>query len=243
MKAQVLDNFTWVDLKTDTKTVTTVTKILEAQKYTALREIGLAGDHALVITTTRADPTAQPQQDRFNVYDVSLYYGTFEPLLDAAQLRLIEWQKFYDYDTPELIATYDDCANCQPTTFLTAFYLDRWTRKWRARWPRDIAGAPMTSAGSGGDSVFALFMNVDQRVVLDTWVRYPAQKRSSHGGEYLFEYRVDPIADQGAVRPLSGRDAAAAKLRLCKAEGVVFNIAGGQAGPACRGPLHPGPAK
>jgi hypothetical protein len=240
-QAQVMDGFTWVDLKSDTATVAAVTKALAAQKYTALREIGLVGDQALVVTANRTDLLAQPQQDRFNVYDVSLKYGTVEPLLDGAQLRIVEWQKFYDYDTPELLATYDDCSDCEPTTFLTAFYIDRRAKKWRVRWPRDLSGAPLTSAGSGGDYVYALFMNVDERVVLDTWVRYPPQKKSGRGSEYLFEYRVDPMSDQGASRPLAGREASAAKLRLCKGEDVVFGIAGGQSSEACRGPSHTSP--
>jgi hypothetical protein len=233
--AQVLEGFTWVDLKSDTATVTSVTKALEAQKYTALREIGLIGDQALVITAARADLIAQPQQDRFNVFGISLKDGKVDPLLDGADLRIFDWLKFYDYDSPELLATYDDCSNCQATTFLTAFYIDRFTKKWHVRWPRNIAGAPLTAAGSSGQSVYALFMNVDQRVVLDTWIRYPQQKKSRRAGEYLFEYRVDPVSDQGASRPLTGNDAAKTELRLCKGEGVVFGIAGGQASEACRG--------
>ena len=140
-EAQVPEGFSWVDLKTDTATVSAVAKAIEPQKYTALREIGLIGDQALVITVTRADLVAQPQQDRFNVYGVSLKDGKVDQLLDGAQLRIIEWQKFYDYDSPELLATYDDCSNCQATTFLTAFYIDRLTKKWRAR-----AGPAMSRA-------------------------------------------------------------------------------------------------
>ena len=51
-----------------------------------------------------------------------------EELLDGTNLKYIDWQKFYDYDTPELVATYDDCAQCKATTFLTAFYIDRKTQ-------------------------------------------------------------------------------------------------------------------
>ena len=241
--AQVLDGFAWVDLKTDTTTVVAVTRALGNQNYTALREIGLVGDQALVITATRADLIAQPRQDRFNVYGISLKDGKVDPLLDGAQLTIFDWQKFYDYDSPELIATYDDCSDCAPTTFLTAFYIDRRTRKWRARWPRDVSGAPLTAAGAGANSVYALFMNVDERVVLDTWMRYPQQKKSSRGSEYLFEYRIDPGSDQGFSKPLTGRDAAAAKLRICKGEGVVFGIKGGQDSPACRDTIHTPPRK
>ena len=232
--AQVIDGFAWVDLKTDTQTVARVTGFLSNKPYTALREIALVGQQALVITTLRKDPTANPGNDKFTAYGVSLRDGSVEELLDGTNLKYIDWQKFYDYDTPELLATYDDCAQCKATTFLTAFYIDRKTRRWGARWRREIAGAPLYTADPSKTYVYALFMNVDQRVVLDTWVSYPEQKKSSRGGEFLFEYRIDTMSDQGTSRPMTGRDVLPVKQRLCLGQNVVFGIAGGQDSAACR---------
>ncbi|AXC14369.1 hypothetical protein ACPOL_5113 [Acidisarcina polymorpha] len=235
VSAQVIDGFAWVDMKTDAQTVAKVTTFLSAKPYTALREIGVIGQQALVIATLRKDPTANPGNDVFTAYGVSLKDGSVEELLSGTSLKYIDWQKFYDYDTPELLATYDDCAQCKATTFLTAFYIDRKTKRWGARWRRQIAGAPIYSADTAGDHVYALFMNVDQRVVLDTWTSYPEQKKSSRGGEYLFEYRIDPLSDQGTSRPVTGRDALPVKQRLCRGADVVFGIAGGQESAACKG--------
>jgi hypothetical protein len=241
--AQVIDGFAWVDMKADAKTVARVGYLLESKPYTAIREIGLAGEHALVITTLRKDPTANPLNDTFTAYGVSLRDGSVEELLDGTNLKYIDWQKFYDYDTPELVATYDDCAQCKATTFLTAFYIDRRTHRWGARWRREIAGAPLYSADPSKSYVYALFMNVDQRVVLDTWVSYPEQNKaggrgvalkSSRAGEFLFEYRIDIPSDQGTSRPLSGRDVLPVKQRLCAGQNVVFGIAGGQDSEACK---------
>jgi len=232
--AQVIEGFAWGDLKTDTQTVSRVAGFLSNKPYTALREIAVVGQQALVITTLRKDPTANPLNDKFTAYGVSLRDGSVEELLDGANLKYIDWQKFYDYDTPELVATYDDCAQCKATTFLTAFYIDRKTKRWGARWRRELAGAPLYSADTSKDYIYALFMNVDQRVVLDTWASYPEQKKSSRGGEYLFEYRIDTMSDQGTSRPLTGRDVLPVKQRLCKGESVVFGIAGGQDSPACK---------
>jgi hypothetical protein len=232
--AQIYDGFAWVDLKTDTQTVAKVTQFLRDQPYTAIREIGVVGQQALVITTLRKDPTANPLNDAFTAYGVSLKDDSVEELLDGTNLKYIDWQKFYDYDTPELLATYDDCAQCKATTFLTAFYIDRKTKRWGARWRREIAGAPLYSADPTKNYAYALFINVDQRVVLDTWTSYPEQKKSSRGGEFLFEYRIEPMSDQGTSRPLTGRDVAPVKERLCKGQDVVFGIAGGQDSAACR---------
>jgi hypothetical protein len=234
LRAQVIDGFAWVDQKADADTVSKITLFLKSKPYTALREIAVVGQQALVITTLRKDPTANPGNDTFTAYGVSLRDGSVEELLDGTNLRYIDWQKFYDYDTPELLATYDDCAQCKATTFLTAFYIDRKTRRWGARWRREIAGAPLYSADPAKNYVYALFMNVDQRVVLDTWASYPEQKKSSRGGEYLFEYRIDVLSDQGTSRPLSGRDVLPVKQRLCAGQSVVFGIAGGQDGEACK---------
>jgi hypothetical protein len=233
-RAQVIDGFAWVDLKADTKTVDRVNYLLQGKTYTAIREIGLVGQQALVITSHRKDPIANPMNDSFTAYGVSLHDGMVEELLDGTNLKYIDWQKFYDYDTPELVATYNDCSQCQATTFLTAFYIDRRTRRWGARWRREVAGAPLYSADPTKDYVYALFMNVDQKVVLDTWVSYPEQKRSSRGGEFLYEYRIDVPSDQGTSRPLGGRDVLPVKQRLCAGQDVVFGIAGGQDSEACK---------
>jgi hypothetical protein len=232
--AQVIDGFAWVDMKADSKMVERVNYLLANKPYTALREIGVVGQQALVIATLRKDPTANPLNDSFTAYGVSLRDGSVEELLDGTNLKYFDWQKFYDYDTPELLATYDDCAQCKATTFLTAFYIDRKTKRWGARWRREIAGAPLYSADPGKSYVYALFINVDQRVVLDTWASYPEQKKSSRGGEYLFEYRIDPMSDQGTSRPLAGRDVPPVKERLCRGQDVVFGIAGGQDSAACK---------
>jgi hypothetical protein len=243
MHAQVIDGFAWVDMKTDTKTLDRVNYLLASKPYTAIREIGLVGQQVLVITTLRKDSTANPLNDSFTAYGVSLHDGSVEELLDGTNLKYIDWQKFYDYDTPELVATYDDCAQCKATTFFTAFYIDRKTKRWSARWRREFAGAPLYSADPAKNYVYALFMNVDQRVVLDTWASYPEQNKtggrgatlkSSRGGEYLFEYRIDIPSDQGTSRPLSGRDVLPVKQRLCAGQSVVFGIAGGQDSAACK---------
>lgn len=233
-RAQVIDGFSWVDMKADAKIVDRVDYLLQNKTYTAIREIGLVGQQALVITSTRKDPIVNPLNDSFTAYGVSLHDGSVEELLDGTNLKYIDWQKFYDYDAPELVATYDDCAQCKATTFLTAFYIDRKTRRWGARWRREVAGAPLYSSDPTKSYVYALFMNVDQRVVLDTWVSYPEQKKSSRGGEFLFEYRIDIPSDQGTSRPLSGRDVLPAKQRLCAGQSVVFGIAGGQDSAACK---------
>ena len=145
----VLDGFSWLDLKSDTDKVAAVTKALEQQKYTALREIAVVDDAALVITTTRDNPQAQPEFDHYTVYSVSLKDGSVQQLLAASKLRLLDWECFTRDGQSELLATYDDCTNCMATTFSTSFYIDPKTKLWNARWKREKSGAPLAAQNAG----------------------------------------------------------------------------------------------
>jgi hypothetical protein len=236
--AQVLEGFNWADLHADTDTVATVTKALDGEKYSALREIAVVGDEALVITSTRQTPTAKPEQDHFTAYRLNLKDASDKPvaLITGTNLRFRDWLRFGHEGDTELVATYDDCADCRATTFLTAFYIDEKTKKWKARWPRDVAGAPLFSATPGNpgetDQAYALMVGSDGRAVLATWSHFQ-QKKGVPGEDYLFEYDVDPATGFERVRPIYGADAGPLKLRLCKAEGGVLDIAAGQQTPSC----------
>jgi hypothetical protein len=73
-------------------------------------------------------------------------------------------------------------------------------------------------------------------VVVDTWVRTPPQARGARATEVLYEYKIDPMSARETSRPLTGRDAADVKQRLCKPVDPVFGLAGGQDSAACKGP-------
>ena len=241
----VLDGFSWLDLKSDTDKVAAVTKALEQQKYTALREIAVADDAALVITTTRDNPQAQPEFDHYTVYSVSLKDGSVQQLLTASKLRLLDWERFTRDGQSELLATYDDCTNCMATTFLTAFYIDPKTKLWNARWKREKSGAPLVAQNAGAgeqEHIYALLAGSDGRVVLGTWQHYQQQNKGAQSSDYLFEYLVDPFNGEEFSRPLQGSDAKAMKFRLCQGGDQILGIAGGQNSSVCplvlRGTTH-----
>lgn len=240
VRAQVAEGFNWVDLKTDSAKVAAVAKALEGEKYTALREIGVAGDAALVVTARRDNPTSRPELDHYTVYSVNLTDGSASPLLNGSRLRLLDWERFLRDGQPELVATYDDCTQCTATTFLTAFYLDPKTKQWEARWKREKAGAPLAAADPGGasgdDHVYALMVGVDGRAVLGTWQHFSGPARRS-GDDYVFEYAVDLATGEDRVRPLAGSEAQEMKLRLCKADDKVLDLASGQDSASCKAPL------
>src|SRR5664279_835865 len=237
----VLDGFSWLDLKSDTDKVAAVTKALETQKYTALREIAVVDDAALAITTTRDNPQAQPEFDHYIVYSVSLKDGSVQQLLAASRLRLLDWERFTRDGQSELLATYDDCTNCMATTFLTSFYIDPKTKLWNARWKREKSGAPLVAQNTGAgeqEHIYALLAGSDGRVVLATWQHYQQQNKGAQSSDYLFEYLVDPFNGEEFSRPLLGNDAKAMKFRLCQGGEQILGIAGGQNSSVCPLVLH-----
>lgn len=176
-ESQALDGFNWVNEKTDTATMASVSHILSNVDYTSIVELAYLAptngaqasneadatatpmapvasasmprdSHMLAVVAKRPNSTALPNESTISVYDLSLKYETAKLLLTGAGLRFVGWLRFTREDQPELVATYEDCAGaCQKTTFFTSFYLDQKTREWRSRWPRSIAGAPIFSEG------------------------------------------------------------------------------------------------
>ncbi len=288
-RAQALDGFNWVDLRTDQSTVSLVTKALAKEKYTALREIGFVGvppqetqaaapvssgataspsasstspassptaapgsqptasplpaltlpvppdAHLLVITADRPNPIALPQNESFAVYDLNQKSGALTALVSGPGLKLAGWLRMRREGNPELVATYQDCVECQRTTFFTTFYLDGKTKSWGARWLRAKAGAPVYSEGqeaNGGQQVYALLDDEAARVMLATWQHFSGRKRRD--SDFVYVYRVENYTDREITQPLAGAEARAMESRLCRAQGEVLGIGGGQNSEICK---------
>ena len=77
--------FRWIDFHDakDQNIVVWVTRSLQVEKWTAIREIGLLYDAALVVTTDRSTPNAPPSDDTFTIWNVSLTSHIVAPILRA----------------------------------------------------------------------------------------------------------------------------------------------------------------
>ncbi len=265
VNAQSIENFRWLDLHQGGDTETIVTRALVSEPYTSLREIGYIGlppreepmaaprpvtpaapvnpsrlpvprdAHLLVITALRTNPAALPDDDVLSVYDVNQRQITATLLLRGPGLRLLGWLRLWREGSPELIATYNDCVECQRTTFFSTFYIDLKTHQWQARWPRSMTGAPIFSEGqeaNGGQQVYGLLDDEAGRVVLGTWVHFSGRGRAD--SDIVYTYRVENYGSHEAGQPLYGTQARAMEQRLCQGQGVVFGLADGQDGPLCR---------
>ena len=199
-------------------------------------KLGVPRDaHLLVITAQRTNPSALPDDDILSVYDVNQRQITATLLLRSPGLRLLGWLRMWREGSPELVATYNDCVECQRTTFFTTFHIDLKTNEWRVRWPRSTAGAPIFSEGqeaNGGQQVYALLDDEAGRVVLGTWTHFSTAGRPIN--DIVYSYRVDYYGSREAAEPMFGVQARAFEQRLCGGQGVLFGLADGQDSPLCR---------
>ncbi len=243
---QAPDSFHWVDFNSprDQSVVVWVTRSLEPEKWTAIREIGVQYDAALVVTTLRQNPQGPVTLDTFNVWSVSLTTHLVTRLLQGANLRLLDWMLLAPGRSRELSALYSDCNECDASTFFTVFYYDITQHGWAMRWMHGSQAVPVRSAnpppGVTWTQVFAVFANPNGLEFASTWTHfdYGDQKPAE---DYIYQYDLDPWNGLDRVQPLSDKQGDAMKLRLCRAQDAVPGLARGQDSPLCQQLLKPPP--
>jgi hypothetical protein len=232
------ETFRWIDFHSpkDQDVVLWVTRALEPEKWSAIREIGVQYDAALVITTLRQSPEASPASDTFNVWSVSLTNHLVTSLVKGVNLRLLDWMLFSLGKPRELAVTYNDCRECNATLFFTAFYYDQRQHGWAARWLRGAQAVPLESAnapqGVQLTQVYALLADPNGHELVGTWNHFDYGK-TKPAEDYIYQYDVDSFSHIDSTQLLTGKKAEAMEHRLCTATGVVSGLAKGQDSPLC----------
>jgi hypothetical protein len=233
------DNFRWIDFhaQSDQDVVVWVTRALAAEKWTAIREIGVEYDSALVITADRATPQSTPNADSFTAWNVSLTDHALTKLLTGVNLRLLDWMMFAPGRARELAAFYDNCTACSPSTFFTAFHYDIEHRIWEARWMTGDHAAPVWSTNTPGGidmtQAYSVMAEGDGREFLVSWRHFDYGKQRP-AEDFLYQYDVDPFTDLDRTQVLSGKQADAMKQRLCRPQDAVSGLSRGQDSPLCQ---------
>jgi len=230
--AQAPDSFRWVDLHSpnDQDVVNWVTRALAGQKWTAIREIGVQYDGALVITTYRNSPQGTPNRDSFSIWSVSLANRAVTHLIDGTNLRLMDWLLLDPDRGREISLLYADCNDCEATTYFTALHYDLRLHIWNARWLQGAKTIPLWTEknplGVTQTQLYAVLADSNGREVLGTWnhMDYGSSKPAE---DLVYRYDVDSQTDIERTLLLSGRDAAEMKDRLCRGQDAVPGLSRG----------------
>jgi hypothetical protein len=226
----------------DHRVIMWVTRSLQAEKWTAIREIGILYDAALVVTTERAAPDASPSTDTFHIWSVSLKSHLVTSLIKGVNLRWLEPIQFAPGASRELTVLYDDCTQCATTTYFTAFFYDTTQHIFSARWMRGDKTVPVWTAAVPQDvivgQVYAVLPALDGGEYLATWSHFDFGKQKP-AEDYVYRYDRDPFRGLERIQVLSGKDAEAMKDRLCNAQAQTSGLARGQDSDLCQQRLHP----
>jgi hypothetical protein len=242
------DEFRWIDFhaQSDEDIIVWVTRALATEKWTAIREIGVEYDAALVVTTLRSSPQAAPNRDSFSIWSVSLTTHQLTPLLKGMNLRLLDWMLFAQGRPRELAVLYDNCVDCQASTFFTAFRYDISQHVWAARWIRDGQGAPVWSANTPAQidltQVYAVMAEDNGREYLST-LRHFDYGKQKPSDDFVYIYDVDPFTNLDRIQVLNGKPANDMKQRICRAQDVVSGLARGQNAALCQSAAATSPAR
>jgi hypothetical protein len=236
--------FHWIDFRSpaDAPTLHWVTDSLVAQQYSAIREIGVQWDAALVVTTLRATPQSSPASDHFTLWSVSLSHRQVVPLVSGFGLYYLSWLNFGSQILPELGLTWQNCLQCDSSLFFTAAYYSPADHAWRTRWMRGSDGAALRTAapttGVTAREVYGLITDLRGNSTLATWlhldfgVAKPAQ-------DYVYEYSVDPSTGLDVTQALGDEHAAPMRQQLCQLSPAQSSLLGGQDSVLCVGTPSP----
>jgi hypothetical protein len=237
--AQAPDTFRWINFQSasDQDVVVWVTRALDGQKWSAIREIGVQYDAALVVTTYRSSPQASPNRDTFTIWSVSLADRKLTRIADGTNLRLTDWLLLDVGQGRELGALYDDCNDCAATTYFTVFHYDLRQHIWNGRWMQNGKAVAVWTAnsplGATQSQVYAVLADDNGHEILGAWnhIDYGKTKPAE---DSIYRYDVDSTTDIERNQLLSGHDAATMKDRLCHAQNAVPGLYRGQDSTLCQ---------
>ncbi len=230
----------WIDFHApqDQNIVTWVERSLSVEKWTALREIGVEYDAALVVTADRAQAQARPDGDTISFWSVSLVNHAVTPILTGVNVHWFDLQNFVAGSSAEPAILYDNCRDCAAGTYFTSFHYDAVRHAWLARWLRGGQTVPVwntkpaEATGTTWTQVYALLPGAEDKDELYTWNHFDYGKMREPS-DTVFRYDVDPATGLDRSVALSGAAAEAAKLRLCRGQNAIQGIERGQDSALC----------
>jgi hypothetical protein len=231
--------FHWVDFHNEAEqpVIVWVARAMAAEKWTAIREIGVLYDAALVVTTNRASADALPGSDTFELWSVNLTNHMRTPLLKGVNLRWVDWITLREGSPRELAAMYDDCRECAATTYFTTFHYDFAQHMIVPRWIRGGQAVPVWTsnapAGVNVTQVYAVLAQPDGQQFLTTWSHFDYGKQKP-AEDFIYRYGVDAFNAVEHTELMTHKQADDLKPRLCSAQGQATGLARGQDSELCQ---------
>jgi hypothetical protein len=238
---QTSGTFRWINFHSpqDQNIVVWVTRSLQVANWTAIREIGVEYDAALVVTSERANSQAAPGSETFTVWSVSLTSHVVAPLVTGVNLRWFDQVRFSDGAAEEWPVLYDNCRECAPNTYFTALYYDLRGHSWSARWMTGGHGVPVWNTNHAGvdwTQVYAVMSSGEGHVAMYTWNHFEHPKPKPPD-DFLFRYDLDPLTHLDRSAAIGPKEADPVKLQLCRGADAVQGLARGQDSALCEAML------
>ena len=240
---QTPSGFHWVDFKREGATVSKVERALKDEDYSAIREIGLTDAFALVLTVRREPGLATFDGDQWRVYNIPTKTWVPQSLLIGYNLQVKDWIEFQERTSQDLGVVYMDCWECEPATVFTALHYDPHSG-WRARWASEKdptqpgitmlvtdVGDPYTNEDV--DQIFSVPALGKDVATVGTWYR---SKDLATGkiSETVTKFWIDQSSGKEKSADLTGAQATAWKLVLCKARNSPYGLSQGQSSGSCK---------
>jgi len=235
--------FRWVDFhsQADLPIIVWVTRALDSEKWTSIREIGVMYDAALVVTADRSAPEALPSSETFQMWNVNLTNHMKTPLLKGVNLRWVDWMNVRQGTPRELAILYDDCRDCDATTYFTTFHYDFNQHILAPRWLRGGHTVPVWTGtapqGVDLEQMYALLADPDGTQFLSTWSHFDYGKQKP-AEDYMYRYDVDPFSGIDRTVLLTNKEVDTMKQRLCAAQEGHANVVRGDVSTLCQQEVH-----
>jgi hypothetical protein len=227
----------WVDFHSDADqpVIVWVERALADEKWTAIREIGVLYDAALVVTVERENADALPGNETFQIWSVNLTNHVKTPLVKGVNLRWVDWVQVLPAGAREPAILYDDCRDCASTTYFTTFHYDREQHILRPRWMRGGEAVPVwtnaTPKGVSVTQVYALLGEPDGHQYMSTWSHFDyGQVKDPE--DFVYRFDVDPPTGLERMGRLGSKESAPFRMKLCQAQGI--KLAWGQSSEMCQ---------
>jgi hypothetical protein len=245
--ADVPTGFSWVNIESDKTTMTAVRHALHDPSITAIREVGLEGNFALVMTASREAGAPTPDYDLWSIYNISLATGKTQLLISGYGVTLLDWIGPANH---ELALTYYNCWECEAAKLLTTLHFVK-SIGWKARWPNksDAGKFPQPGAlvstsdipDSSDEQVDVVFAVISTQkngssFAVGSWLH---QYNAATGkiDDDVERYSVGPTDDDRTER-LTGQEALKWERTICSPANIMIQPRTGQSSKICRDVLR-----